>query len=118
MVESKSWADRKHEPSPSTHVINPIRYLLEHRMPIPKEPRIPLVNLGLGEPTKAAGFALPSAINEALIESVNKETCNGYTMSTGIIEAKVAIAEKFGHKDHPIKPENVFLLLLAMSEIE
>ena len=109
MVESKTWADIKHEPSPSTYVINPIRYLLEHKMKIPKEPRIPLVNMGLGEPNKANGFTLPTAINEAIIEVVNKETCNGYTMSTGIAEAKQAIAEKFSHPDHPIKPENVFL---------
>lgn len=109
MVESKSWADTKHDPSPHTHVLNPIRYLLENKMKIPKEPRIPLVNLGLGEPSKANGFTLHPVINEAIIEQVKKETCNGYTMSSGIPEAKQAIAEKFGNAENPIDPNNVFL---------
>lgn len=48
----------------------------------------------LGEPNKANGFELPSVINEAIIEAVQSETCNGYTMSSGTMEARKAIVEK------------------------
>jgi aspartate/methionine/tyrosine aminotransferase len=93
----------KHEPSKRTEVHNLIRRMLENELKIPANPHKPLVNLGLGillmfkflgEPTKANGYDLPPVINEALIEQVKKETCNGYTMSSGTLEARKAIVEK------------------------
>ena len=50
--------------------------------------------ISLGEPTKANGYDLPPVIAESIIEQVKTETCNGYTMSSGTLEARKAIVEK------------------------
>ena len=78
-------------------------------MPLPKNHEKPLCNLGLGEPSRANGFELPPAINQAIIEVIESEKHNGYTQSTGALPARQAIAEKFGDEQHPIDPNNVFL---------
>ena len=38
-----------------------------------------MINLGLGEPSRANGFELPQVINESIIEVIESETKNGYT---------------------------------------
>lgn len=48
----------------------------------------------LGEPTKANGYELPSVIADAIVETVKAETYNGYTMSSGCLEARKAIVDK------------------------
>jgi aspartate/methionine/tyrosine aminotransferase len=78
--------------------------MLEKELKIPANPHKPLVMLGLGiisqnlysigEPTKANGYDLPAVINEAIIEQVQKETQNGYTLSSGTLDARKAIVEK------------------------
>lgn len=68
-----------------------------------------MINLGLGEPSRANGFELPEAINRALIEVVQTEQHNGYCQATGAAPARQAIADKFGNEEHPIDPNNVFL---------
>jgi len=68
--------------------------MLEKELKLPATPHKPMVNLGLGEPTKANGYELPPVINESLIEQIKKETANGYTMSSGMLEARKAIVEK------------------------
>ena len=80
--------------------------MLEKELKLPATPHKSMVNLGLGkllnsincvtlgEPTKANGYELPSVINESLIEQIKKETVNGYTMSSGMLEARNAIVEK------------------------
>jgi aspartate/methionine/tyrosine aminotransferase len=75
-------------PSKRSDVLNPIRAILEKDLKIPANPPIPLVNLGLGEPNKANGFELPPVINEAIIEVIKSETKNGYTISSGALEAR------------------------------
>jgi aspartate/methionine/tyrosine aminotransferase len=57
-------------------------------MVFPKDHAKPLINLGLGEPSKANGFTLPSVINEALIEVVQSEQHNGYTAANGALPAR------------------------------
>lgn len=57
-------------------------------MVFPKDHEKPLINLGLGEPSKANGFTLPSVINEALIEVVQSEQHNGYTAANGALPAR------------------------------
>lgn len=80
--------------------------MLENELKLPANPHKLLINLGLGtnflmklissigEPTKANGYELPSVISEAVIETIKAETFNGYTMSSGCIEARKAIVEK------------------------
>jgi aspartate/methionine/tyrosine aminotransferase len=80
--------------------------MLEKELKLPVTPHKPMVNLGLGklytqskyitlgEPTKANGYELPPVINESLIEQIKKETANGYTMSSGMLEARKAIVNK------------------------
>lgn len=70
---------------------------------------LPLINLGIGDISKANGFTLAPEIGESIIEAVQSEIANGYTQQTGAYAARVAIAEKFGTKEHPIDPNNVFL---------
>jgi hypothetical protein len=49
----------KHEPAARTEVLNPIRVILEREMKPPVDHPLPIINLGLGEPSKANGFTLP-----------------------------------------------------------
>jgi aspartate/methionine/tyrosine aminotransferase len=65
--------------------------------------------LGLGEPSKANGFHLAESVNKSIIEVIESEKHNGYTQACGVIEARKAIAEKFGTDEHPINPDHVFL---------
>jgi len=69
----------KHEPAERTNVLNPIRVILEREMKPPVDHPLPIINLGLGEPSKANGFTLASEINESIIAAVESETANGYT---------------------------------------
>lgn len=83
--------------------------MLEGRLkPVPNHAKT-MVNLGLGEPSRANGFELPPVINQAIIEAIESEKHNGYTQSTGTVAARTAVAEKFGTAEHPIDPNNVFL---------
>jgi len=109
MVENKAWNEMKHTPAARSNVINPIRAILESEMrPVKDHPK-PMINLGLGEPSKANGFDLPPVINEAIIEAVQSEKANSYTMSSGTVDARIAIAEKFSTAEHKIDPNHVLL---------
>lgn len=109
-MESKpSWSEMKHQPAKRTEVLNPIRVILEREMKPPTDHAMPMINLGLGEPTKANGFTLPEQINSSIIEAVESEVANSYTMASGTVAAREAIAKKFGNEEHPINPNNVFL---------
>lgn len=68
-----------------------------------------MINLGLGEPSRANGFELPEVINEAITEVVNSQKCNGYTQACGALPARQAVADKFSTLEHPIDPDHVFL---------
>jgi tyrosine aminotransferase len=68
-----------------------------------------IINLGLGEPTKANGYILPEEISQALIEAVQSEAANGYTPAAGTVAAREAVAQRFGTEKAPIDPKNVFL---------
>lgn len=98
-----------HTPSKRTDVLNPIRHILEKEMTPPSDHALPIINLGLGEPSKANGFTLSPEIGNAVIEAVNSEMANGYTQASGTLEARQAIAKKYGTDEHPIDPNNVFL---------
>lgn len=67
-----------------------------------------MINLGLGEPTRANGFELPAVINASIIDVINGEKNNGYCQSTGTAEARAAVAEKFGTEEHPIDKNHIF----------
>jgi len=58
------------ESAQRSHVLNPIRQLLEKDLKPDPNHVLPLINLGLGEPTKANGYDVPESISEALIEAV------------------------------------------------
>ena len=68
-----------------------------------------MINLGLGEPSRANGFELPEVINDAITEVINSQKANGYTQASGAIQARTAVAEKFSTDQHPIDPDHVFL---------
>lgn len=108
-MQKLSWSEMKHEPAERTNVLNPIRHILERDMKPPAEHALPIINLGLGEPSKANGFTLSPEIGAAIIDAVNSEMANGYTQASGTIQAREAIAQKFGNDEHPINPNHVFL---------
>jgi len=108
MAES-SWSSMKHRPAARSNVTNPIRQILMGDLkPNPNHEK-PMINLGLGEPTRANGFELPTVVNESIIEVVRGEANNGYTASQGTVEARTAVSNKFGTAEHPIDPNHVFL---------
>ncbi len=53
------WKDLKHEPSHRTDIQNLILSKLENELKMPRNLPKPLLNLGLGEPTKANGYEIP-----------------------------------------------------------
>jgi len=108
-MEKQAWTGMKHEPAARTEVLNPIRVILEREMKPPADHPLPMINLGLGEPSKANGFCLPKEINEAVIEVINSETSNGYTNASGTIQAREAISKKFGSEEYPIDPNHIFM---------
>lgn len=104
-----SWAQMKHRPTARTNVHNPIRQMLEKTLIPPQGHALPMINLGLGEPTRANGYELPPVINQSLIDVIESETHNGYTQATGALAARQAVAEKFSTLEHPVSPNNVIL---------
>jgi hypothetical protein len=50
--------------------VNPIRQMLERDMLPDPNHALPMINLGLGEPTKANGFEMPLEIENAMLEAV------------------------------------------------
>lgn len=99
----------KHRPADRSNVHNPIRQMLENTLRPPVGHPKKMINLGLGDPSRANGFELPHVINETIIDIIQGEAHNGYSQSTGCAPAREAIAEKFGTPEHPIDPNNVFL---------
>ena len=65
--KGQSWSDMKHKPAKRTDVLNPIRSILEREMKPVIGHHLPMINLGLGEPSKANGFDLPEQINQAIM---------------------------------------------------
>lgn len=70
---------------------------------------MPVLNLGWGEPSKANGFDLHSAIEESVIEVIKEGTRNGYTHYKGAIEARQAIVNKFSHPDYPFTEKDIWI---------
>ena len=106
---TSSWDQLKHQPAKRSEVFNPIRQILENDLKPPQNHELSMINLGLGEPSRANGFELPEVINEAIMEIVDSQKHNGYTQASGALPARMAIAEKFGTPEHPIDPNHVFL---------
>ena len=108
-MQKTHWAEMKHEPAKRTEVLNPIRTILEREMKPPQDHPLPMINLGLGEPTKANGFDLPKELGNAVIDAVNSETANSYTQASGALTAREAVAKRFSTPEKPIDPNHVFL---------
>jgi len=53
--------------------------MLEGTLKPPQNHPKTMINLGLGEPSKANGYALPAVINQAIIDIIEGEANNGYT---------------------------------------
>jgi hypothetical protein len=49
MENSKPWAELKHAPAKRTDVLNLIRAILQKELTIPADPKMPIINLGLGK---------------------------------------------------------------------
>ena len=73
MAEASSAGWGKAVPAARSNVHNPIRQILEGELKPPQGHALPMINLGLGEPSRANGFELPPAINQSIIEIVESE---------------------------------------------
>jgi aspartate/methionine/tyrosine aminotransferase len=92
--QESHWDTHKHQPAQRTEVVNLIRSMLENELMTPENPHKPIVNLGLGEPTKANGYELPEEITNSVIDILKEGLHNSYTLSSGNPEAKVAVAKR------------------------
>ena len=70
-AQAGGWG--KCRPAARSDVHNPIRQILEGELKPLADHALPMINLGLGEPSRANGFELPPAINQAIIEIVESE---------------------------------------------
>ena len=91
-AQAASWSQMKHRPAARSNVINPIRQILEKELKMNPNHEKTIINLGLGEPSRANGFELPPVINQAMIEAIESEKHNGYTGSVGTVAARNAVA--------------------------
>lgn len=107
-MESENWS-KKFKPAKRADVLNPIRSTVEKEFKIPEGHEKELINLTLGEPTKANGYPLPDVTKEAIIEAVEAETYNGYMHSSGCIPARQAVVDKFSTDEAKFTADDVLL---------
>lgn len=77
------------------NTVNPIRAIVDN-LNIPKNPPKKLIPLSIGDPTVFGNLALPETASSALIKALESKKANGYGPSTGSLDARQAVAEKFG----------------------
>eukprot|EP00922_Rhytidocystis_sp_ex-Travisia-forbesii_P070267 GHVS01104993.1.p1 GENE.GHVS01104993.1~~GHVS01104993.1.p1 ORF type:complete len:481 (-),score=73.01 GHVS01104993.1:221-1663(-) len=87
---------------------NPIRNIVD-RMQVKPAVDKPLLQLSIGDPTVYGNFRLPLFANEKLREKLDCLKHNGYPSSVGTVEARTAVAAKFGPTSHPVKANDVVL---------
>lgn len=107
-MDSTKWT-KKPVAAKRAEVLNPIRATLEKDFKVPQDPPVPLINLTLGEPTKANGYPLPEVTKQAVQEAVDSEAHNGYTHSSGSLPARQAVVDKFSTEEAPFEADDVLL---------
>ncbi|GFS03954.1 tyrosine aminotransferase [Elysia marginata] len=74
------------------NTFNPIRTIVDG-MKLTPNPDKDMIALSIGDPTVFGNLPMPVTCEEAVQESINKRTCNGYCPSIGYVESRQAVAD-------------------------
>ncbi|KAF9437945.1 hypothetical protein BGZ76_010488 [Entomortierella beljakovae] len=87
---------------------NPIRAIVDH---IKVKPNVnkSMISLALGDPTLFGNFKIHESCTEAVVKQLRSYKSNGYPPSTGYLEARQTVAEKFTRPEAPLTPQDVIL---------
>ncbi|XP_050709914.1 tyrosine aminotransferase-like [Eriocheir sinensis] len=90
MRDRKSW----NVPSSTfaKNTFNPIRNIVENLQIVP-HPDKPMIALSIGDPTVFGNLKPAPEVIEAVVEATRKGSCNGYVSSTGMEDARSAVAK-------------------------
>jgi len=106
MSRRREW---KVEPSHlARHTKNQIRAIVEGMMVEPN-PEKQMIALSIGDPTVFGNLKPPKELVEAIKESVESETFNGYGPSNGFLEARQAIVDYSREVQGDITPSDVII---------
>merc|ERR1712137_38162 len=85
---------------------NPIREIVDRLAVAPPEGK-PMIPLSIGDPTIFGNFTPPSTTTESLMNLLDDGRNNGYVHSSGIPEARAAIAERYRLEGdlHPLEDD-------------
>ncbi|CAG0888146.1 unnamed protein product [Darwinula stevensoni] len=87
---------------------NPIRDVVE-TLDLRPNPDKPMIALSIGDPTVFGNLGPCQEIIEAVLESVRSGSFNGYAPSTGYLEARRAVADKFSLPNAELEAKDVIL---------
>lgn len=103
-------ANRWQTPLPMSNLcartFNPIREIVDRLSVEPPQGK-PMIPLSIGDPTIFGNFAPPSTTTESLISLLDDGRNNGYVHSSGIPEARAAIADQYRLEGdlHPLEDD-------------
>ncbi|GAB5368701.1 hypothetical protein AAMO2058_001342300 [Amorphochlora amoebiformis] len=92
----------------SKRTVNPIRVIVDS-LQIPQNTPKPLLKLSLGDPTVFGNMDVPDSVIDDIVIKLRTKRINGYLPSTGLPEARRAIALKFSTKGAEISEDDVII---------
>lgn len=102
----KSWKIPVSKMAENT--FNPIRNIVDG-MKLTPNPEKDMIALSIGDPTVFGNLPMPVTCEEAVQESINKRTYNGYCPSVGYIESRQAVADYVSTPTSPVDAKDVVL---------
>lgn len=103
----KSWKIDLSEFAKNTN--NPPRRFLES-MRSEHNPDIPVISLGLGDPTLLSDISKPESIEKAIDKCIKEKSCDSYQTSFGSETARAAVAKYSSRPDRLLyKPSDIIL---------
>lgn len=106
------------EPSiAAQNTVNPIRNIVD-KLVVSKDAVKPLIPLSIGDPTVFGNLPPPESVIQAVVEKTASGKFNGYGPSTGLPEARSAIASKYTRPEAPLTPNDVIICSGASGALE
>ncbi|KAF9170856.1 hypothetical protein BGZ80_000197 [Entomortierella chlamydospora] len=87
---------------------NPIRAIVDHIKVKPNANKS-MISLALGDPTLFGNFKIHESCTEAVSKQLHSYKSNGYPPSTGYLEARQTVAEKFTIPEAPLTAQDVIV---------
>ncbi|KAF8982023.1 hypothetical protein BGZ46_001924 [Entomortierella lignicola] len=96
---------------------NPIRAIVDH---IKVKPNVnkSMISLALGDPTLFGNFKIHESCTEAVSKQLHSYKSNGYPPSTGYLDARQTIADKFTIPEAPLTANDVIVTSGCSGAIE